>query len=368
MANPRGIPTYVFVGTYTQNLAHVEAKAEGIYTYRFEPSTGALRLAHVAKGAVNPSYVELDPTERYLYATNELNELDGEIGGGASAYAIDKATGALTFLNQRHTRGGAPCHAFVDATGKYVMVTNYEGGSVAMYPVGAEGQLGEASDFIQHVGSSVLPRQSHARAHSINIDANNRFALVCDLGLDKVMVYRLDLQKGKLVPNDPPSAPLAPAAGPRHLAFHPNGRVVYVINEIASTLTTFTYDAARGTLTEIQTVSTLPEGFDGRNSTADLHVHPNGKFVYGSNRGHNSLAIFAVDAASGALTLIGHESTRGSTPRNFAIDPTGTFVIAANQSSSNVTSYRIDPEKGTLTVLAETEVPTPVCVKFAYLS
>jgi 6-phosphogluconolactonase len=237
-----------------------------------------------------------------------------------------------------------------------------------MYPVQVDGRLGAASDIVQHYGSSVDPeRQTAPYAHSVNIDPDNRYALVADLGMDKVMVYRLDLEQGKLVPNDPPFASLHAGAGPRHLAFHPNRKYVYVINELDSTMTAFSYLAEAGELSEIQTLSTLPEGYPGEQSScADIHVAPSGKFVYGSNRGHDSIAIFAVDLATGKLSLVGHESTQGKTPRNFAIDPSGTFLLAANQDSSTVVSFRIDQQTGELHPTGDVaQIPTPVCLKFA---
>ncbi len=365
MAGQAGAPTYVFVGTYTTALPHVQGKAEGIYVYQMDPATGALIHRHTVPGVANPSYLELDPRHRYLYAVNEVSEIDGQRGGGVSAFAVDQASGALTFLNRQLTRGEDPCHLCVDAAGRYVLVANYSGGSVAVFPVREHGELAPASDFVQHVGSSVNPqRQQGPHAHSINLDPTNRFAVVADLGLDQLLVYRFDRGQGKLIPNDPPSTSTTPGAGPRHLAFHPSGRYAFVVNEIASTLSSFAYDAERGILREVQTLSTLPADFAERNSCADVHVHPNGRFVYGSNRGHDSIAIFAIDEATGGISPVGHASTAGRTPRNFAIDPTGTFLLAANQNSSSVVTYRIDGATGRLTPAGPiAEVPTPVCLK-----
>jgi len=359
------LPTHIYVGTYTKTLPQVPANSEGIYLYRLDPESGALGLVRVTPGVVNPSYLALSPDQRFLYAVNEVLELDGQVGGGISAFAVNPANGELTFINRQSTQGGDPCHLSVDDSGRWVGVANYTGGSVALFAANGEGGLGPASDFHQHAGGSILPRQTEPHAHSINLDPANRFALVCDLGLDQVLTYELDRNNGKLVRKGAVS--VSPGSGPRHFAFHPNGRNAYVINEIASTITALTYDAATGHLTAGQTVSTLPADFVGENSTADIHVHPNGKFVYGSNRGHDSIAIFAIDEASGDLTAVGHESTRGRTPRNFAIDPTGQFLFAANQNTANVATFRIDPERGTLSFAAESSVPTPVCLKFAWL-
>jgi 6-phosphogluconolactonase len=253
----------------------------------------------------------------------------------------------------------------VDPAGKNVLVANYGGGSVAVLPIEADGRLQPASSFVQHEGKSVNPRRQEApHAHSINLDPAAKFAAVADLGLDKVLVYRFDPNEGRLVPNDPPHASVAAGAGPRHFAFHPNGRFAYVINEMHSTVTAFDYDAKQGTLVQSQTVNTLAAPHQG-NSTAEVQVHPSGKFLYGSNRGHNSLAIFAIDQQTGRLTPVGHESTGGRTPRNFGIAPGGGYILAANQGSDSVVVFRVDQNSGRLTPTGESlEVPTPVCVKF----
>lgn len=361
-------PMTVYVGTYTRGTGTTPDRAEGIYVCRMDPSTGVLTLAHSTSGVVNPSYLALDPQHRYLYAVNEVLELDGQPSGGVSAFVVDPTTGALTYLNRQLSHGTDPCHLTVDQTGRFVLVANYTSGSVAVLPIGSEGQLGEACDVHQHVGSSVNPwRQQGPHAHSINLDPANRFAFVCDLGIDKVLVYRFDSRQGKLIPNDPPSISSAPGVGPRHLDVHPSRRFVYVINEIGSTLTAYAYDEARGTLSEIQTVPTLPAGFSGTNHTADIHVHPSGKFVYGSNRGHDSIVIFSIDNQTGRLTYVGHESTRGQTPRNFGIDPTGTFLLAANQRTDTIVTFRIDQATGKLSPTGHVvSVPSPVCLKFVH--
>jgi 6-phosphogluconolactonase len=366
MSEQSKVSVLVYVGTYTTYGGPARGKAEGIYVYRMDPSSGALALVHTMPGVANPSFLALDPHRRYLYAVNEELEAGGQPGGAVSAFAIDQTTGALTYLNRQPSHGTDPCHLSVDQAGTFVFVANYTSGSIAVLPIGTEGQLGPATDVHQHVGSSVNPRrQEGPHAHSINLDRANRYALVCDLGLDKVLVYRLDLDKGKLIPNEPAWTSVAPGAGPRHLDFHPSRAYVYVINEIGSTLTAFAYDETRGTLQEIHTLSTLPEGFTGTSHTADVHVHPSGKFVYGSNRGHDSIAIFAVDEATGRLTALGHESTRGHVPRNFGIDPTGTFLLAANQSTDTIVTFRIDQMTGKLTPTGHVaQVPTPVCLKF----
>lgn len=360
-------PTYVYVGTYTKPLPKATAQSVGIYVNTFDLATGALNAAGVAADVVNPSFVALDPSLSYLYAVSEVQELNGQPTGGVSAFAVSSVNGRLTFLNQKPSHGTDPCHVSVDRTGRFVLVANYSSGSVAMYPILPDGGLADASSIVQHVGHGVNPdRQAGPHAHSINPDPTNRFALVCDLGLDQVFVYRLDLSDGKLVPNDPPHTSVAPGSGPRHLAFHPTRPFVFVINEIASTITSFHWDNQHGTLKEIQTVSTLPKGAAGRNSTADIRVHPNGKFVYGSNRGHNTIAAFALDEASGQLRPIGHTSTQGAVPRNFNLDPTGTILLAANQNTGTVVAFNVNPANGALTPTgAVSAIPAPVCLQFA---
>lgn len=349
-----------YIGTYTGG------ESEGIYVSELDLATGALAEPRLASAATNPSFVALHPNGRYLYAVGEVSDFDGKKTGAVSAFAIDRETGLLTLLNQQPSRGTGPCYVVVDAAGKNVLVANYGGGSVAALPIGADGRLDAATGFVQHTGSSVnQPRQAGPHAHSINLDAANRFAVAADLGLDKLLVYRFDPTAGTLTPNDPPATSVAAGAGPRHFAFHPNGRFAYVINEMNLTVTAFRYDAGRGTLTAIHSVSTLPAGTEKQGSTAEVQVHPSGRFLYGSNRGHDSLAIFAIDQNSGHLTPIGHHSTGGKTPRNFAIDPTGRYILAENQNSNSVVVLRIDPDTGLLSNTGHTiTVGSPVCIKF----
>lgn len=349
----------VYIGTYTHG------DSEGIYVYRLDLSSGALEFESKATGVESPSFLALHPEHRYLYAVNAVREVDGVPSGCVSAFRINSDTGALTSLNRQLSGGPGPCHLSVDLTGRYVLVANYAGGSVAMLPIQPDGSLGEATDFVQHTGSSVNPdRQEGPHAHSINIDAGNRYAFAPDLGIDKILIYELDLNHGKLKSNRQSWVQIHAGAGPRHFDFHPNGRWAYAINELDSTMTVFNYDGSRGALTEIESVSTLPDGFGGTNHCADVHVSASGKFVYGSNRGHDSIVIFAIDEHTGQLTLVGHESTQGEIPRNFAIDPTGTLLLAANQESDSVVTFWIDPETGELNPTGHVaEVPTPVCLK-----
>jgi len=351
----------VYVGTYT---AGTESK--GIYRFTLDLASGQLTPAGEPTATPNPSFLAFHPSGRFLYSVNEVSEFEGAKGGAVSAFAIDAKTGALSLLNQQSSKGSGPCHLSLDKDGKNVLVANYGGGSVAVLPVDADGKLKPASTFLQHLGKSANPkRQSGPHAHSVNLDRANRFAFVADLGLDKVFVYRFDAGRGELLPHDPQSFNTAPGAGPRHVAVSPDGGFVYVINEMALTVTALRYDATAGELTEVQTVSTLPEGASGSDySTAEVVVSPDGKFLYGSNRGHNSLAIFAIDQASGKLSLVGHQPTLGKTPRNFAIDPTGDYLLAANQNSDTLTVFKVDRKSGRLTpVGSPLSVPRPVCVR-----
>jgi 6-phosphogluconolactonase len=350
----------VYVGTYTSG------KSEGIYLYRLNLSSGELKHAATTKGVKDPSFLAIAPSRRYLYAVNEVEEFAGKKSGAVSAFAIDQRTGELRFLNQQPTLGGAPCYVVVDQTGRFVLAANYVGGNFAVLPVRSDGTLGEATDVKQDLGSSInADRQEGPHAHCIVLDATNRFAYACDLGTDKIMIYRFDARRGKLIPNGTPSVQVKPGAGPRHLTFHPGGKYAYLINELHATVTTFAHDRVRGNLKEVQTVPTLPKDFNGADTSADIHVSPDGRFVYCSNRGHDSIAAFKIDPRNGELTFIAHEPTGGKTPRNFAIDPTGTFLLAANQNSDSIVTFRLDPKTGRLGATGHVaEVPSPVCLKF----
>jgi 6-phosphogluconolactonase len=353
---------WVFVGTYTGEGGK---GSEGIYRFDMDPATGQLSGRALAAKAINPSFLAIHPSRRFLYAVGEVGDFQGKKGGGVSAFAIDPQTGNLALLNQEPSGGEGPCHLVVDKRGKNVLVANYGGGSASVLPIAEDGRLGTATAFVQHKGTSSNPqRQEAPHAHSINLDAANRFAFVADLGLDKVLVYRFDADRGTLAPNEPAAATVAPGSGPRHFAFHPNGRWAYVINEMANTVTSFAYDADKGVLKPEQTISTLPAGARGDSWTAEVQVHPSGRFLYGSNRGHNSIAMFAIDPQTGRLTAAGHQAHHIKTPRNFGIDPTGTFLLVANQDGNSIVVFRIDPETGGLTPTGtEVEVSMPVCVK-----
>jgi 6-phosphogluconolactonase len=350
---------WVYIGTYTGKTS------KGIYRCELDLATGKLSAPKLVAEVSNPSFLALHPNQRFLYAVGEVGNFGGKKTGGVSAFAIDPKTGDLALLNQQASGGAGPCHIVVDKEGKNALVANYGGGGAAALPIQADGKLKEASAVVQHQGKSVNPKRQEApHAHSINLDPGNRFAFVADLGLDKVMVYRFDPAKGTLTANDPPAAAVTGGAGPRHFAFHPSGKYAYVINELANTVTAFSYDPDRGVLKELQTVTTLPADFKGTSYTAEVVVHPSGKFLYGSNRGHDSIAVFAIDAATGKLTPAGHQAAGIKTPRNFNSDPTGTYLLVGNQGGDNVMVFRIDPKTGELKDTGnKIEVGAPVCLK-----
>lgn len=354
---------FVYVGTYTNNKnARVESK--GIYVFGLDSKTGKLEPMGLAGEATNPSFVAIAPSKKFLYCVSEMGG-----GGAVSSFSMDAKTGLLTLLNKQSSQGKGPCHVSVDHTGKTVLVANYGSGHIASLPVKADGSLGEpVSTHLQGPASNANPgRQSGPHAHSINVDAGNKFAFACDLGCDKVFIYKLDAANAKLTPNEPAFAEVPAGGGPRHFAFHPNGKFAYVNNEITMTVTVFAYDAAKGVLTTMDTVSTLPPGTasSGKFSTAETQVHPNGKFAYVSNRGHDTIACYKVDEATGKLTFIECAPALVQVPRNFGIDPTGKWMITAGQNSSSIAVLAIDQTTGKLTPTGQTfDVGAPVCVKF----
>lgn len=361
---------FAYVGVYTNIQPYARGRADGINVYSLDTTSGAMHLVQSVAGPMNPTFLTLDPAQRHLYSVVSVPEIDGHDGGALSAYDVDPVSGRLTYLNRESVMGPGPCFVTVDATSSFAIAANYPGGSVAMLPIESDGRLGVATDFIQHVGSSVhMPNQERAHAHSVFIDAANRFALICDLGMDKIMSYRLDLEKGKLIPNTPPWVSARPGAGPRHLSFHPNGRYAYVINELDATMSAYTYDATKGELREMQAVASVPSDYHGDNAGAEVRVAPSGKFVYASNRGHDSIVIYAIDEASGLLTYVGHEPSQGRNPRNFNFSPDGKLMLVANQDSDTIVAFRIDRQTGKLTPTGQiTASPSPVCVKFAVFS
>jgi 6-phosphogluconolactonase len=351
-----------FIGTYTN-----KTDSKGIYAFRFDATTGTLSPVGVAAQTQDPSFLTISSNQKFLYAVNELPTFEGKSSGAVTSYSLDRRTGKLTQLNQVASGGADPCYLSLDHTGKYLLVANYTGGSVATFPVGPDGRLGAASAFVQHTGAG--PNKEHQdgpHAHYIATAADNRHVFVADLGLDEVLIYRFDPSNGALTPSDPPYAKLAPGAGPRHIAFHPNGKFAYVVSELNSTVTAFAFNPANASFSNLQVVSTIPKDFTPHNDTAEIVVHPSGKFLYASNRGRDSIAVFAIDPAKGTLTPAGDFSTTGKTPRNFALDPTGNFLLAANQESNNIAVFRINPATGALTPTGPaTEVPAPVDIVFS---
>ncbi len=358
---------FVYVGTYT---AEAGSTSKGIYAYRFDSDTGELTSLGLAAETTNPSFLAVHPNHRFLYAVNETGNYQGQKSGAVSAFSIDRATGKLTLLNEVASKGADPCYITVDKTGKWVLVANYTGGSVAVFPVLEDGRLGEASAFIQHTGHGADPeRQEGPHAHSIDLSPDERFAIVDDLGLDETLVYKFDKAKGSLTLNNPQIyttlAKADPGAGPRHFAFNPNGKFAYVVNEIQSTVSVFSYDRSGGILRRLQTISTYPKDFSAHNDDAEIQVDPSGKFLYASNRGHDSIAVFAIDPDKGTLTLIEYAPTRGKTPRSFEIAPGGSLLFAANEKSNNIVVFSIDAKTGRLTPTGKVlDVSEPVCVKF----
>lgn len=343
----------VFIGSYSA------VENDGIYVHDLDLSSGALEPVSAVSGLQNPSFLALHPTRRVLYAVIETAQ------GAVTALSYDEDF-ELTAHGSCPT-GGSPCHLMVDATGRFVVAANYGGGSVCMIPLRADGNVeGEASDFVQHQGSSVHDRQAEPHAHSITIDPGNRFAFAADLGLDKIMIYQLDFDAGKLRPHGTqPFAQTPAGAGPRHMTFSPNRLLAFVINEIDNTITSFNFDESAGTLETVETVSTLPDNFNGDSGTADIHFEPSGRFLYGSNRGHDSIAIYAVDGASGRLQTRGHVLTGGQNPRSFAIDPSGNFLLAANQSTNDIHTFRINQDDGSLAPTGHVvEIQAPVSMQF----
>ena len=349
----------VYIGTYTGGAS------EGVYLLHLDAESGELEVAGLAGEAANPNFLALHPTEPLLYSVGNMTDEDGNTVGALNAFAIDPETGLLELLNQHPSVGAGPCHIAVDAAGRHAMAANYSGGSAIVVSIEADGALGEQTAYVEHEGSSVHDRQQAPHAHAVDLAPDGRFLFVTDLGIDQVRIYRYSDEDGSLEPGEPSHAETAPGAGPRHFTFHPSGDYAYVINELDNTITAFDYDGESGALETIHTVPTLPADFDGHNTTAEIRVHPSGRFVYGSNRGHDSIAVFAVDEATGELTPVGHTSTRGETPRNFNIDPSGRFLLAANQDTDNIAVFRIDGETGELEFTGtEVEIPAPVCVVF----
>ena len=351
---------WVYLGTYTG------PKSKGIYSYRFNESSGRAPAPALAAETTNPSFLAVSPNQKLLFAVNEVADYDGGKAGAVSSFAVDRKTGKLTFINQVSSRGPGPCYVSLDKTGHFVLVANYDGGSVAVFPVLHDGRLRQASAFVQHSGHGVNPkRQEGPHAHCIETDPGDHYAIAADLGLDRLLVYHFNSKTGALTPNQPPFAAVRPGSGPRHFAFDPTGRFLYLVDEMGSTIYAFSYDPNQGVLQTLQSISSLPKSFQGENYAAEIAVHPSGKFLYVSNRGHDSIAVFAIDPTKHTLTPLEDVPTQGKFPRSFGITPDGAYMFVANQKSDNVVIFRIERETGRLTPTGQSlSVAAPVSVKF----
>jgi len=345
----------VYIGTYSRG------ESKGIYSFVLDTGAATLKPEGLAAEAENPSFLAIHPSGNYVYAVGETEKYKTENAGSISAFKIDHSTGKLQKLNDASSGGAGPCHVNVSRNGQFLVAANYGAGSCCAYAIDSTGALGKRTAFHQHSGSSVSPRQTGPHAHSVNFDRANKHVIVADLGLDKVLAYKFNAATGAMEHGT--AASLKPGSGPRHFTFHPKGKFAYVINELTCTVTAFKWN--NGSLTEIETVTTLPEPLKQGYSTAEVVAHPNGRFLYGSNRGHNTIAVFQIDQATGKLKSIEHKSTQGAVPRNFAIDPTGQFLIAANQNSNTIVLFRINQQTGALDAVgAPIPAPMPVCVRY----
>jgi 6-phosphogluconolactonase len=348
----------LYIGTYN------DQESKGVYAYRFDSSTGGLTPLGLAAESANPSFLTSDARGRFLYAVNELDSFQGQPTGAVSAFAIDSATGKLSLLNQVSSRDQGPAHIALDQTGKFAFVSNYSRGSMVVFRLLKDGRLGEQLAFEQHKGSSVNKQwQQGPHVHEVRLSPDNRFALVADPGIDQVMAYPFDAGTGKM--GEPVIAHAPPGSGPRHMVFGHDGKFLYVITELTSSILTYTYDPKSGELRQVGLISTLPKEFSGTNYAAEIDVHPSGKFLYASNRGDDSIAVFSIDSATGALKLVEVVRTKGKRPRNFALDATGSWLLVANQESDNIVAFRIDRATGRLTATGEpVHVGSPACVTF----
>jgi 6-phosphogluconolactonase len=356
----------MYVATYTDG----KSKSKGIYSYRFDAKTGKVTPIGLAAEIVNPGWLTTDPTHRFLYAVTERPNERGPGAytkdGSVSSYAIDRKTGALTFLNKVNSRGGGPCYMLVDPTGKTLFLANYGTGSVVSFAIKPDGSVGERISFDQHSGSSVdHARQEGPHAHAAVLSPDHRFLFVPDLGTDQVKIYKVDADKGTFSPNDPAYVTLKPGLGPRHFTFGKDGRFAYVLCEMGSSVVVFSYDAAKGSLTPIQTAYNLPVEFKGIDNSAEIEVDRSGRFLYASNRGHDSITVYAIDPAKGTLTLVQNVPTQGSIPRNFALDPTGKYLVVGNQKSDELLVFDVNQKDGTLKPTGEkVDLDEPICIVF----
>lgn len=356
--------SFLYVGTYTEALPHVSPTAKGIYAFARADGDSELEYIDWFKSVPNPSFLALHPTGDLLFSVAEVDKVVDGDGGSVASYSVDKATGRLQMLDVHSSMGSWPCHLIMGPGSRHILATNYLNGSLGVIPVAPDGTWQPGAQRVQHEGSSVdQERQEGPHAHSINLDPTGEYAIAADLGIDQAKVYRFDNVAGTLT--EVSSISVEPGSGPRHFDFHPNGKWAYLLNELSATVTVCHWDGNAATLTGVQTIATLPEDWDGHVSTADIHVHPSGQWVYSSNRGHDSITMFAVDQANGQLTLLGRESTQGKTPRNFALDPEGQKLYAANQDSDSIVVFDIDLDTGLLHATGEVvAVPNPICLKF----
>jgi 6-phosphogluconolactonase len=346
-----------FIGSYA------DPNTSGIYACSYDPDNGTLSILDQVSGLRNPTFLDVDSEANKLYALAEEIDDNEQRYSSAAAFDINTSTGELTILNKEVTVPASTCHLSLDQSKRFIAVSSYHGGWIGLAPILSGGRVGPLADSHKHEGSSLLPVQDRARAHSVFFDAANQFAVACDLGLDLLIVYRLDEGQQRLLPHD--QVPVTPGSGPRHFAFHPTQPFGYLINELNATVNAYAYDAKQGKLTELQSISTLPKDYHGDNACADIHISPDGKFLYGSNRGHDSIVVYAIDQVTGELTVVEHASTKGKHPRNFAISPDGRFLLAANRDTDNVVSFRRDEATGKLEPSGfELQVSKPVCVKF----
>ena len=354
----------MYVGTYTATGAG-GTNANGIHVYRVDPASGELTKMFETPGLPNPTFLAIHPSKKFLYAVNEVGDFGGKRAGAVSAFLIN-ADGSLGRINEQSSVGSGPCHVIVDKAGRNALVANYGSGSVAVLPINEDGSLAPASAFVQHAGSGPdASRQEGPHAHSMTLSPDERFAYAADLGLDKLMTYRFDAGRGVLEANVPAFASVHAGAGPRHFVFHPMARWAYVINELDNTVVAYDYNQGTGALSVKQTIGTLPAGWKGTSYCADIHISPNGRFLYGSNRGHDSIVIFAIDRTRGQLSLVGHQGQDIVWPRNFAIDPAGRFLYVANQNSDSVVVFGMNPTTGALTPAGiRADLPKPVCIQF----
>lgn len=350
----------VFIGTYT------DKGSEGIYSFNFNQTTGDIGSVELAAVTDNPSFIAIHPNKNFIYAVNEIDNFNNERSGAVSAFEIDINSGKLKLIQQVSSLGAHPAHLSIDQSGKFLLVANYTSGNISVFPIGKDGKLGEHSAFIQNYGSSVNPeRQTSPHAHFIQVTEDNKFVMVADLGTDKILIFKFDSTNGLVKPNDSVSINLDPGSGPRHFSFSPSGNFLYVLNELTSTITVFDFDPATASSQSKQTISTLPENYEGTNTAAEILVDAKGKFLYSSNRGDDSIVQFSIDPVSGMLTPMKWVSSGGKAPRNFEIDPTGRWLFSANQNSDNIILFKIDQNNGRLITANQTiNIKSPVCIKF----